>query len=116
VAGKHIPERSCVACRRVKPKRELVRIVRRPDGSVAVDPTGKAPGRGAYIGPSRECLRLALERRALERALQTTISAEDRAALEAELYKRRASCPWREPASDAGPEQPELEAGAASAA
>jgi transposase len=69
---------------------------------VAVDPTGKAPGRGAYIGPSRECLRLALERKALERALDVTITPEARAAMEAELYKRRASCPWREAPASSG--------------
>lgn len=96
MAGKHVPERTCVACRRLKPKRELLRVVRRPDGTVAVDPTGKAPGRGAYIGASRECLRLALERKALERSLKTVISETDRAGLEAELYKRRASCPFRD--------------------
>lgn len=95
---KHVPERTCVACRRAKPKRELVRIVRGPDGSITVDPRGKAPGRGAYIGPSRECLRLALERKALERALGVTLTEADRAQLEAELYKRRATCPWHEEA------------------
>lgn len=94
MAGKHTPERTCVACRQAMPKRDLVRIVRQPDGSVVVDPTGKAAGRGAYIGPSRECLRLAFERRALERSLQVTLTDADRAGLEAELYKRRASCPF----------------------
>ena len=93
MAGKHTPERTCVACRQAMPKRDLVRIVRQPDGSVVVDLTGKAAGRGAYIGPSRECLRLALERRALERSLKVTLTDADRAGLEAELYKRRASCP-----------------------
>ncbi|MCC7493062.1 MAG: YlxR family protein [Fimbriimonadaceae bacterium] len=95
---KHVPERSCVACRRVRPKRELVRVVRAPDGTLSVDPKGKAPGRGAYLGPARECLRLALERRALQRALGVELSAADTEMLEAELYKRRASCPWREEA------------------
>lgn len=98
MAPKHQPQRSCVACRRAKPKRELLRIVRGPDGRVSVDPRGKAPGRGAYIGPARECLALALERRAIDRALGTPLSDEDRALLERELYKRRATCPWREEA------------------
>lgn len=93
---KHVPTRTCVACRRARPKRELVRIVRTPEGRVVVDWTGKAPGRGAYVGPARECLQRGLQRKALERALGVTIGAEDRAALEAELYKRRASCPWPE--------------------
>ncbi len=98
MAGRRVPERTCVACRRSKPKRDLVRIVRSPDGSIAVDPRGKAPGRGAYIGPSRECLKLALDRKALERALGVTIGEAERALLEEELYKRRATCPWREEA------------------
>ena len=98
MSGRRVPERTCVACRKVRPKRDLVRIVRAPDGTIAVDPRGKAPGRGAYIGPSRECLKLALERKALERALGVVIQEAERALLEAELYKRRATCPWREEA------------------
>lgn len=96
---KHVPERTCVACRAKVPKRDLVRIVRGPDGTVTVDWRGKAPGRGAYIGPSRECLQLALQRQALERSLAVTLTAEDRTHLESELYKRRASCPYREESS-----------------
>ena len=103
MAGKHIPQRTCVACRRTGPKRELLRVVRRPDGTIAADPSGKAAGRGAYIGPSRECLTLALQRKALERALGAPLSDADRAALEAELYTRRATCPWRDEAQ--GPTQ-----------
>lgn len=90
------PQRTCTACRQVGAKRELVRVVRTPDGRVVVDWTGKAPGRGAYIGPAQECLRRALDRRALQRALAVEITAEDRAALEAELYKKRPSCPWQQ--------------------
>lgn len=97
--ARHVPERSCAACRVKVPKRDLVRIVRSPDGSIAVDPRGKAPGRGAYLGPARECLRLALERQALERALGVTLTEKDRELLEHELYKRRASCPYREESS-----------------
>jgi predicted RNA-binding protein YlxR (DUF448 family) len=52
---KHVPQRSCVACRRVKPKRELIRVVRAPDGRVLVDETGKANGRGAYLCRDRAC-------------------------------------------------------------
>ncbi|NUP98617.1 MAG: YlxR family protein [Armatimonadetes bacterium] len=98
MSPKHVPERTCVACRQVRPKRDLVRIVRGPDGAISVDWRGKAPGRGAYIGPARECLRLALERKALERALGVALGPEERAHLEAELYKRRATCPWHEEA------------------
>ena len=53
------PERLCVGCRQLHPKGGMLRIVRAPDGTVAYDPTGKSPGRGAYLCPSSECLRLA---------------------------------------------------------
>ncbi len=53
------PERLCVGCRQLHPKGELIRIVRDVDGTAAYDPTGKSPGRGAYLCPSPECLRLA---------------------------------------------------------
>ena len=53
------PERLCVGCRQLHPKGELIRIVRDVDGTAAYDPTGKSPGRGAYLCPSSECLRLA---------------------------------------------------------
>ena len=53
------PERLCVGCRQLHPKSELLRIVRTAEGAAAYDPTGKSPGRGAYLCPSAECLRLA---------------------------------------------------------
>lgn len=53
------PERLCVGCRQLHPKDRLLRIVRSPNGTAAYDPTGKSPGRGAYLCPSAECLRLA---------------------------------------------------------
>lgn len=53
------PERLCVGCRQLHPKNRLLRIVRSPNGTAAYDPTGKSPGRGAYLCPSAECLRLA---------------------------------------------------------
>lgn len=93
---KHVPERTCIGCGRSRPKRELVRLVRGPDGRVSVDETGKAHGRGAYIGPARECLRRALERGAVERAFKAPLDPSDRAGLEAAMYKRRATCPYRE--------------------
>lgn len=64
-----VPTRTCIACRTARPKRELVRVVRTPDGSVIVDPTGKRSGRGAYLCPKRECVALAERRGALSRAL-----------------------------------------------
>lgn len=71
---KHIPQRTCVACRKVRPKRELVRIVRTPDGAVMVDETGKRSGRGAYLCPKRSCWETALERHQLDRALKVELT------------------------------------------
>jgi predicted RNA-binding protein YlxR (DUF448 family) len=80
---KHLPRRTCVACREIGSKRELVRIVRRPEGGVVVDPTGKLAGRGAYLCKAKACWTKALKGRQLEHALKTTISDEDRESLEA---------------------------------
>ena len=80
---RHVPERTCVACRQVRPKRELIRIVRTPAGHVELDPTGKKSGRGAYLCAKRSCWEPALRKGILERELETTLLPEDRAALEA---------------------------------
>lgn len=71
-----VPERTCVGCRTVRPKRELIRVVRRPDGEVTIDTGGKVPGRGAYLCPDEACFEQAVKRKALERALQIPIDAE----------------------------------------
>ena len=68
--GKKIPMRMCVGCREMRPKKELLRIVRTPEEEIRVDKTGKASGRGAYICPKAECLEKAQKIRALERALE----------------------------------------------
>jgi predicted RNA-binding protein YlxR (DUF448 family) len=80
---KHIPERTCVACRTQGAKRALVRVVRLPEGGVVVDETGKQKGRGAYLCRQRVCWNKALTRGALERALRVTLSAEELTALRA---------------------------------
>ena len=80
---KHIPVRTCVSCRTSKPKRELLRVVRTPDGHVQLDATGKKAGRGAYLCAKLSCWENALKRKRLESEFETTISAEDRAALDA---------------------------------
>ena len=80
-----VPMRTCVGCRTVRPKKELIRVVRDPQGELHVDGTGKRSGRGAYICPSMECLRAAVKGKRLERALERPIPAEVLAALEAEL-------------------------------
>jgi predicted RNA-binding protein YlxR (DUF448 family) len=76
VKAAHHPVRTCVACRQEGGKRDLIRIVRRPDGVTVVDGTGRAPGRGAYLHASPECIELAHKRRALDRALRANIPAE----------------------------------------
>ena len=73
---KSIPQRMCTGCREHKPKAELVRVVRSPEGEVSLDLTGRKNGRGAYICRSAECLQKARRQRALERALQQPISDE----------------------------------------
>lgn len=73
---KKIPIRQCVGCREKKPKRELIRIVKSPEGSISVDFSGKANGRGAYLCSNLECLKKAVKSHALERAFETAISQE----------------------------------------
>ena len=80
---RHIPERTCVACRSLRPKREMVRVVRTAVGAVEIDPTGKKSGRGAYLCGRFECWQLALRRHALDRALKAELSAAERDALAA---------------------------------
>lgn len=77
---KHVPQRTCVGCREVLPKRQMLRIVRTPEG-VRVDPTGKLAGRGAYMHDRRECWTRGL-RGALAHALKAELTANDRSELE----------------------------------
>ena len=72
---RHVPLRQCVACRQMRPKRELVRVVRTPSGEVRVDATGKVSGRGAYVCPSPECADQALRRGRLQHALEVVMPA-----------------------------------------
>jgi len=71
---KKVPMRMCVACREMKPKRELLRVVRTPEGEIVADATGRKNGRGAYLCPAEGCLNKALKTRALERALEQPLS------------------------------------------
>ena len=73
---KKIPLRQCLGCREMKPKKELLRVVRSPEGEVSLDFRGKAPGRGAYVCHSMDCLKRAIKSRAIERAFDTSIPAE----------------------------------------
>lgn len=78
---RHIPQRTCIICRRVAGKRDLIRIVRTADQGVIVDPTGKRNGRGAYLCRDKACWQKALRSQALERHLKTTLQEQDLAAL-----------------------------------
>lgn len=77
---RHVPQRSCVGCRQVLPKRELIRIVRTADG-LRIDPTGKLAGRGAYLHNQRSCWERGIKG-ALAHALKTEINDHDRVLLQ----------------------------------
>ena len=83
--AKKIPMRQCLGCREHKPKRELVRIVRSPEGQVSLDRSGRMNGRGAYLCRNPECLRRAVKAKALERAFETAVPDEVLERLESEL-------------------------------
>ena len=74
---RHVPQRTCIACRQTGAKRQLVRIVRTPEGAVLIDPTGKRSGRGAYLCDAPACWHTALKRGLLPRALKIETIAED---------------------------------------
>ena len=73
---KKIPMRQCLGCREHKAKRDLIRVVRSPEGVISLDFRGKAPGRGAYVCPQPDCLKKAIRARAIERALDCAIPPE----------------------------------------
>jgi predicted RNA-binding protein YlxR (DUF448 family) len=75
---KSAPQRSCVGCRQVRDKKEMIRLVRLEDGNVEIDVSGKKSGRGAYLCPSINCWQEGLKKERLERALHATISKEKR--------------------------------------
>ncbi len=85
VKPRKIPMRMCVGCREMKPKLQLLRVVKPQEGDAHIDRTGKAPGRGAYVCDALECLRKARKTRALERALECDIADEVFDALEAQI-------------------------------
>jgi predicted RNA-binding protein YlxR (DUF448 family) len=85
VGGRRVPQRTCVGCRGTAPKEELLRIVRSADGSVRVDPDGRAPGRGAYVHRRRACVDAALGGDALWRALRARAPERGAARLRADI-------------------------------
>ncbi len=80
--ARHFPTRTCVACRTERQKREFIRIVRAPDGTVRIDNTGRANGRGAYLCADGTCWTAALKKKAVERALGTPLPDDVRTHLE----------------------------------
>jgi predicted RNA-binding protein YlxR (DUF448 family) len=100
---KHVPLRTCISCRETKSKRELLRVVRTPDGHVTIDATGKKSGRGAYLCARRSCWENAIKKHRLEQEFEVPVSTEDRAELDAYI----ATLPKDEPiATVAGKSQP----------
>ena len=77
--------RQCLGCRTMFPKRELIRVVRSPEGRLSLDFKGKAPGRGAYLCPNPDCLKKARKSRAIERAFSVSVPEEVYEALEARM-------------------------------
>lgn len=73
---KKIPQRKCVGCNEMKDKKELLRIVRSPEGEISLDMTGKKSGRGAYVCPNPECITKAVKEKRLERALEKPINQD----------------------------------------
>lgn len=82
---KKIPMRQCLGCREMKPKKELIRVVRSPEGEISLDFKGKASGRGAYVCPDPRCLKKAIKARALERAFSAQIPPKIYERLESQM-------------------------------
>ena len=85
--ARRIPLRMCAGCGEHKPKKELVRVVKPPEGEISLDTTGRKPGRGAYVCRSADCLRLARRARRLERAFSCQIPDEVYERMEEELSR-----------------------------
>jgi hypothetical protein len=75
--AKSVPERTCIACRQVKAKRDLVRLVKTKDEGIVIDTKGKKPGRGAYLCNTKECWENGLKGNRLEYVMRTTLTQED---------------------------------------
>lgn len=90
---KKIPLRQCLGCREMKPKRDLIRVVRSPEGDISLDFKGKKPGRGAYLCPNSDCLAKVRKSRALERAFSAQLPAEVYEGLEREMKEAPPSEP-----------------------
>ena len=83
---KKIPQRKCVGCGEMKSKKELIRVVRSPEGDISLDLTGKKAGRGAYVCPDKECITKACKGRRLEKALEKQVNDDVYKKLLEELH------------------------------
>jgi uncharacterized protein len=86
---KKIPQRMCLGCQIMKPKKELIRVVKSPEGDIKVDLTGKSPGRGAYICKCTDCLEKAFKAKRFEKNFETKISEEIHQRLKEELINEK---------------------------
>lgn len=83
--AKQIPVRQCIGCREMKPKNQMVRVIRTPENEICLDKTGKKNGRGAYLCPNEECYKKAVKSKGIARALKVEIPEEIYKALGKEL-------------------------------
>lgn len=82
---KKVPMRQCTGCREMKNKREMIRVIRTAENEICIDATGRKNGRGAYICPNMNCLKMAMKNRGLERSLKTVIPESVYQQLEEEM-------------------------------
>lgn len=85
MAEKKIPMRRCAGCGQSRPKKELIRVIRTPEGAIELDRTGRSNGRGVYICPNVDCLKKAHKSKGLERSLKTSVPPEIYETVEKEL-------------------------------
>ena len=86
---KHEPLRMCIACREMKPKKEMLRVVKNADGEINADPTGKAPGRGAYICTDEECRKKLSGKKLLHKTFSTNVAPEVYQGIEEEDFGKK---------------------------
>ena len=87
MAVRKVPMRQCIGCREMKSKKDMIRVIKTPEGEITIDATGKKNGRGAYICCASECFQKAIKSKGLERSLKTNIPNEVYEELEKELIR-----------------------------
>ena len=91
-----IPQRMCIGCQQMSPKKELIRLVRTPLGELIIDDSGKVSGRGAYLCPRTACLKAAIKGKRLQRALEINITEEVWVSLEEKIKSKELTLPQEE--------------------